>query len=158
MRVYLVQHGAAKTKEQDAERPLTDLGRDEVGRVSRAAGSLAIHIATIFHSGKTRARQTADIFARHLEPASGVAELAGLGPTDDPEIAYRILTQREESVMLVGHLPHLGRLASLLITGEPADDVIAFRNAGLVCLARTASQWTVQWVLTPELIIATGPS
>jgi phosphohistidine phosphatase len=148
MRVYLVQHGVARPKEEDPERPLTDNGRREVERMSEAAGSLGIQVSSIFHSGKTRARQTAEILAGHLNPGGGCMPVGGLGPTDDPETACRLVVQSRTPVMLVGHLPHLGRLASLLITGVSTTAVMTFHNAGLVCEGR----WTVDWALTPEIV------
>jgi phosphohistidine phosphatase len=151
MRVYLVQHGVARPKEEDPDRPLTDDGRREVEQVSQAAGSLGIEVSTIFHSGKARAQQTAEIFANHLNPDEGCVAVSGIGPTDDPETARLLVAQSKQPVMLVGHLPHLGRLASLLITGDPARAVLAFHNAGLVCLASTEGRWTVDWVLTPQI-------
>ena len=62
MRLYLMQHGKSKSKEEDPDRSLTDEGRSEVERVAaflaRTAPSESIPIR---HSGKTRARETAAI-------------------------------------------------------------------------------------------------
>ncbi|MDJ0848388.1 MAG: histidine phosphatase family protein [Myxococcota bacterium] len=61
MRVYLVQHGLAKSKDLDPARPLTDAGRDEAERVARAVAAAGVDPALILHSGKSRAEQTAEI-------------------------------------------------------------------------------------------------
>ncbi len=53
--------------------------------------------------------------------------------------------------MLVGHLPHLRRLASLLLVGDPEREIIRFRNGAIVCLVQGDGHWLLQWVLTPEL-------
>ncbi len=53
--------------------------------------------------------------------------------------------------MLVGHLPHLGRLASSLLVGEPEREIIRFRNSAIVCLVKSESGWLLQWILTPEM-------
>ncbi len=53
--------------------------------------------------------------------------------------------------MLVGHLPHLSRLASLLLTADPAREIIAFRMGGMVCLSEWEGQWRLHWILTPEI-------
>jgi phosphohistidine phosphatase len=66
MEVYLVQHGEAKPKEEDANRPLTSRGRREVSLVSSYVAGVGIRVVQIFHSGKLRARETAQIFAEHL--------------------------------------------------------------------------------------------
>jgi phosphohistidine phosphatase len=55
-----------------------------------------------------------------------------------------------EPLMLVGHLPHLRRLASLLLVGDPEREIIRFRNGAVVCLVTMEGRWLVQWVLTPE--------
>ena len=65
MRLFLVQHGEAKTEQEDPERPLTDRGASDVSRVARAATEARIVTAErIVHSGKTRARQTAETWVR----------------------------------------------------------------------------------------------
>lgn len=152
MVLYLVQHGEAKPEAEDPARPLTDRGRQEVTRVARAALRAGVAVAAIAHSGKRRARETAELLATELRPARGVREEPGLAPMDDPAIAQRAVEQATDPVMLVGHLPHLGRLASLLLLGDPAREIVAFRMGGIVCLAREEGRWRVRWVLTPELV------
>ena len=49
-----------------------------------------------------------------LVPLEGVLEQKGLGPLDDSQEAKRLTKQSEKLLMLVGHLPHLRRLASLM--------------------------------------------
>jgi len=154
MHLYLVQHGEAKAEKEDPARPLTDRGREEVRRVARHAMGLTLWIAEIHHSGKLRARQTAEILAEHLSPARGVREIEGLAPNDDPGKVRTELEAGEESLMLVGHLPHLGRLASSLLVGDPAREVIRFRTGAIVDLARLEGRWVLQWILTPEIALA----
>lgn len=151
MEVYLVQHGEAKPETEDPARPLTERGRQEVQRVGRHAAALGLYVAQICHSGKLRARQTAEILAEHLSPRRGVRELEGLAPTDDPVKARTAIEAAPEPLMLVGHLPHLSRLVSSLLVGDPRREIIQFRMGAIVCLARTEDGWVLQWVLTPEL-------
>jgi phosphohistidine phosphatase len=152
MQVYLVQHGMATSKEEDPARPLTPAGREEVERVARAAAAADVRPASILHSGKTRAQQTAEIFAAYLKPAQGVHAVEGLAPRDDPERIRERVDQADEPLMLVGHLPHLSRLAALLLAGAPEREIVAFRNAGVVCLERREGRFAVLWILTPELV------
>ena len=63
MRLYLVQHGEAKSEAEDPERSLTKRGEEETGKVSVAAKRLSIRPSKIHHSGKKRAEQTAGIIA-----------------------------------------------------------------------------------------------
>ncbi|MFQ6047560.1 MAG: histidine phosphatase family protein, partial [Gemmatimonadales bacterium] len=97
MRLYLMQHGEAKSKEENPDRPLTDGGRAEVEAVARLLSDrqLVPHVAA-FHSGKTRARETAEILARNVKTVRGVAEWEGLQPLDDPAFWARNLGEMEE--------------------------------------------------------------
>jgi phosphohistidine phosphatase len=58
--------------------------------------------------------------------------------------------------MLVGHLPFLSRLTSLLLVGDRTKEIIRFRNAGIICLIREEDQWLLGWVMTPDLVEAFG--
>jgi phosphohistidine phosphatase len=152
VQVYLVQHGLATSEEEDPARPLSAAGRAEVERVARAAAAAGVRPTSILHSGKTRAQQTAEIFAAHAKPAQGVRAVEGLGPRDDPQRVRERLERADAPLMLVGHLPHLARLAGLLLTGAPEREVVAFRNAGVVCLERREAGFALRWILTPELL------
>lgn len=151
-----MQHGEATSEETDPDRPLTDRGRDDVDRVARAVARLALPLDRILHSGKLRARQTAATVAARWTPRKGVEERAGLGPTDEPSEIRAAIEAADETVLLVGHLPHLDRLASLLVAGDPETGVVAFANGGLVRLAEEGGEWRVQWILVPELVRSGG--
>lgn len=149
--LYLVQHGESVPEAEDPARPLAERGRKEVERVARAAARLGLGVATIAHSGKLRAKQTAEILAAELKPAGGVLERPGLTPNDDPGGAARLAAEASEPTMIVGHLPHLSRLASLLLVGDPDREVVAFRMGAVVGLSRDAGKWKLRFVLTPEI-------
>ena len=150
MELYLVQHGEAASKDVDPARPLTARGRDEVERVAHAAHAAGIHVARVYHSGKRRAEQTAEMIAGAFGVASEA--LDGLAPNDDPAAVAGALDQLRMPAMLVGHLPHLSRLCGLLVTGDAATEIVRFRMGGIVCLGRDDSGgWRVSWMLTPEL-------
>ena len=152
MPVYLVQHGQAASEARDPARPLTEGGREEVGRMARYAARLGLGPAEIWHSEKLRALQTAEIFAEHLVPSPIFREQRGMSPGDDPVLVLPRLEAAADPVMLVGHLPHLSRLASLLLVGDSSRGIIQFRNAGIVCLARGEGGWRLDWALPPDLV------
>ncbi len=102
----------------------------------------------VLHSGKTRARQTAEIWCGLLDTDGEQAD--ALAPNDDPMIWVGRLTEEHNDLMLVGHLPHLSRLASLLLTDAADDPVIQFQQGGLVGLERTGTGWVVEVVLPPQ--------
>ncbi|HEX2242585.1 MAG TPA: phosphohistidine phosphatase SixA, partial [Gammaproteobacteria bacterium] len=118
MEFYLVRHGAAVSQAVNGQRPLTPEGRRDVERLGRAAEQRGIQPRQIFHSGLLRAQQTAEILSESLGSIAGVRELVGLRPDDDPVIAKAELETSTISLMLVGHLPHMSRLASFLVAGD----------------------------------------
>lgn len=152
MEVYLVQHGEAKPEAEDPQRSLTDKGRRDVSSMARHAAAIGMKASQIFHSGKLRAKQTAEIFAQRLSETPEAKETEGLSPLDDPQIARDLIEEAKEPLMIVGHLPHLSRLASSLIIGDPEREAIKFKMGGIVCLAKTERNWVANWILAPELI------
>ncbi|RLC93102.1 MAG: phosphohistidine phosphatase SixA [Chloroflexi bacterium] len=153
MEVYLVQHGEAKSEAEDPGRPLTDKGRSDVELVATRVGCLGLEVTRILHSGRLRARQTAELIADQVMPPCGVAEQEGLGPSDSPEKAKQLVLEAQEPLMIVGHLPHLSRLASSLVVGDPTKEVVGFTMGGVVCLRSVDGGWVVAWALVPGLII-----
>ena len=109
--LYVVRHGKAKPKDEDPERSLTQTGRDEVIKMAAWAASVGIRVDEIRHSGKTRARQTAELFAQRLGMPSPQST-TGLGPNDDVGPLADSLRDENRCIMLVGHLPFLERLAA----------------------------------------------
>jgi phosphohistidine phosphatase len=148
MRLYLVQHGQAKSETEDPERPLTDQGVDDVVRVARhAVETLELRPAWVLHSGKTRARQTAGLWADVLGVDAEAAD--AMAPNDDPTIWAERVGAETDDLMLVGHLPHLARLTGLLLTGTTERTLVRFQQGGLVALERTDTGWEVSVVLPP---------
>ena len=151
MRLYLVQHGEAETEEQDPERPLTDQGVADVRQVARLiAGGGDMSVGRIYHSGKRRARQSAEIWGGVLGVA--VEEADGLAPLDDPAVWAGRVGGVEEDVMLVGHMPHLGKLVGLLVAGDAERAIVAFRPGAVVGLERGPDGWSVVLALRPDVV------
>jgi phosphohistidine phosphatase len=157
MKLYLVQHGAAKSESEDPARPLTEEGRQTVERVAEFLAARSIRIDRVEHSDKLRARQTAEILAARLRPAEGPLQVAGLAPNDDVEPTRARLMEASGSLMLVGHLPHLGRLVSRLLGLDANRPMVQFQMGGVVHLERDAARtWIVRWVLPPDLVVPSG--
>lgn len=152
MHAYLIQHAEALPSEADPVRPLSEKGQAD----ARAMGEYLlrhthIYISGILHSGKERAAQTADLLAASFGITSRPA--TGLNPSDDPAVWARQLTTSSKDVMLVGHLPHLQRLAGLLLGNDAGLSLLHFRNGGVLCLERDdAHAWRIEWMLTPALL------
>lgn len=156
MNLLLAQHGQAKSKQEDADRPLTPQGAADADAMARWLQRAGCRIPEIRHSGKTRAEQTAARFAEGLVPSPRVQATSGLGPQDDVSALAEELSAREASVLIVGHLPFLTRLVGALVAGDPACQIVQFHYAGVVCLRREDDQWRVDWAMTPELAARTG--
>ena len=151
MALFLVQHGKSLPKEIDPEKGLSEEGKNEVEGVAVQAKEYGLMVSAIKHSGKKRARETAEIFAGFLAPRGGVEEMGGLAPLDD---VTRLDLKAAENLMLVGHLPFMEKLASYLITASSdRPPVIKFQNGGIVCLDRDAEadSWFIKWTLFPKL-------
>ena len=154
MKLYLVQHADAKSKKEDPSRPLSDRGWEHIRRVVKYAEKhLRIQVEEIIHSGKLRAKQTAEVLAEHLNPTRGMIDSEELEPLADPRIWKNRLAETAGNIMIVGHLPHLGKLTGLLLTGDESKEIVRFRMGGIICLERDeGSRWTIQWMITPETI------
>lgn len=148
MTIYLVQHGKNLPKDMDPDKGLSEEGKKEVRRVAAAAKEFDLNIGAVRHSGKKRARETAEIFESALGSREGVAEMSGLGPTDDVTTLAANLDQYDKT-MFVGHLPFMEKLVAYLIRGSAETPVLKFRNGGIVCLDREEGEWVIQWVIPP---------
>jgi phosphohistidine phosphatase len=150
MALYLVQHGKSLPKEQDPARGLSETGISEVEQMAADAARQKISVSQIIHSGKKRALQTAEIYARALQPGKGVMETDGLAPLDDVRLIAKAMNSGD-NLMAVGHLPFMERLVSYLVTGTIDQPVIKFRNGGIVCLDvdPAADSWVITWTMFP---------
>lgn len=154
MLIYLVQHADAKKEEEDPARPLSERGMKDIEKVASYVSQLGVKIHKIFHSNKLRAKQTAEVLTATLKPEKGMSEVDGLAPLDDPNIWATRLKDVPDDVMLVGHLPHLARLSSLLLCGNTDKNTVSFRMGGIVCLKMDeVGVWSLQWMLTPDIIV-----
>ena len=153
MKLYLVQHGKAVQEEVDPQRPLTEEGRQDTQKVAGFIKPLKISVDYLWHSGKKRAAQTAEILAEVVKYKSLTAH-TGLGPNDDVRVLKDELATTQQDIMIVGHLPFLNKLASLLLAGSESANIVAFTNSGIVCLTRyEKNQWQLDWAVIPELLV-----
>ncbi|KYK22055.1 hypothetical protein AYK24_02700 [Thermoplasmatales archaeon SG8-52-4] len=152
MNLLLVQHGQAKTKEEDPERSLSLVGAESAEKMAKWLYVSGVEVTEIYHSGKKRAEQTALIFAKYLSPQRGVKATSGLNPMDDVRHAADEVRKHPGPLMLVGHLPFMSRLTGLLVAGDPEVEPVRFKNAGVVCLGEYEGQWSVEWMVAASLL------
>jgi phosphohistidine phosphatase len=151
--IYLVRHGEAESELVEPTQPLRARGRADVSRVARHAARVKVDIAEIRHSTKLRATQTAEILAEHLHPSRGLCEVDYLAPNHDPGKAQDAADSAVEPLMFVGHLPHLARLASLLLAGDPNREIVRFRPGAIARLERTDRGWVLGWLIAPDIVL-----
>lgn len=153
MKVYLVRHGDAVSSEVDSQRPLSEQGRAEVRRIASFIEPLQISVEHIWHSGKLRAAQTAEILAGVVAAAKGCSARGDLGPNAGVSSIADELEAYDTDLMIVGHLPFLWNLTSLLVAGRETADVVAFSAGAFACLdRRDPGVWQINWMVTPELV------
>jgi len=153
MALYLVQHGKSLSKEQDPEQGLSQEGYADVKRIAAVAAGYGVRPAAIRHSGRKRARQTAEIFAEALRgEMSKVEPVSGIDPLDDVAAVANTL-RTGDNLMLVGHLPFMERLAGFLITGSAERLIFKFQNGGIVCVYKDPDTqwWFIKWTLSPRI-------
>jgi len=152
MALYLIQHGKSLPKDEDPEKGLSSEGIAETKRIAEVAKAYNVLVSGITHSGKTRARQTAEIFESILKPEQGIQESSGLNPLDDVT-AFADKIDSAANRMLVGHLPFMERMTSFLITGSIETPVFKFQNSGIVCLDKYPNTpfWVIKWSLMPNI-------
>jgi phosphohistidine phosphatase len=140
--VVLVRHGEALSEEEDPRRSLSAAGRDHVDTVSGLVAVFGLQLEEVRHSGKERARETAEIFAARIGVGPDrVRETGGLKPKDDVEAVAEEVEREGRPVALVGHLPFMGLLASRLLSGDPGLLKFRFGDAGCMILERVEEGW-----------------
>jgi phosphohistidine phosphatase len=100
--IWLLRHGDAADGSPDAERPLTDKGREQSRAAGAALKALGVEIDACMTSPKVRAADTARLACEQLGGVEPQLEpkLAG-GPFDAEALAAGL----GENVLLVGHDP-----------------------------------------------------
>ena len=141
----LIHHGRALAPDVEATQPLSGPGRAASQRLAVAVAARGVRPDVIWHSGKFRARQTAELFWRACGPHAIFTVARGLQPTDPPGIVQRQLESDDRSVLLVGHMPHLARLLRSL-RGEPSDSAACdFPLHGCVAVGGAEGAWREMW-------------
>src|SRR5436190_20786272 len=146
MHLYLVHHGDAVGPDIDTRRPLSPTGRMAVGRLAAQAAAKDASPSVVWHSGKLRAKQTAEGFWRECNALAELSATRDLQPDDPPEWIRDRLRGESRDVLIAGHFPHLPRLLTLLLTGRESAPV-PFPQHGVVALLTEddADSWNELW-------------
>jgi len=146
MQLILVHHADAVGPEVDPQRSLSMAGRFDVDRLAAAAAAKGVKPAVIWHSGKLRARQTAEAFLRRCNPLAEFKMVRGLRPDDPAEILRDVLRGEDRHLLVVGHMPHIAELLRLVAAGAQP-----FPLHGLVTLESRdgGASWEEMWRARP---------
>ncbi|MEW8506443.1 MAG: phosphohistidine phosphatase SixA [Candidatus Thiodiazotropha sp.] len=153
MKLYLVQHGEACSKDVDPDRPLTDQGRRDVDRLVAFLGQAGISADRVIHSGKLRALQTAERLSPVIAPGRVPEANGRINPNDDPKAFALFQEERGEVMLVVGHLPFMARLVSHLLIGDEEKPIVSYHPGSIICLEREKDMnWRLNWMIRPELL------
>jgi phosphohistidine phosphatase len=147
--IYLMRHADAVSDEVDSVRQLSPKGREQVARVCevlrRGGGFLP---SELWHSSLARSKETATLLAQGLGLKAPLVATAGLEPEDDPAGIAAVLDGEKRDISVVGHEPHLGVLASLLVFGPERPAIFyPFPKAGVMALSREGKRWRSEWII-----------
>ena len=145
MRVYLIHHGVAVGSEEDARRPLSAVGLAGAARVAAKSAALGAKPDVVWHSGKLRAKQTAQEFWRACNALAEFSASRDLQPDDSPQWMRDRLRGETRDIAIAGHFPHLPRLLALLATG--GEGGVEFPINGVVALVTDdeGETWRELW-------------
>ena len=155
MLLYIARHGLATPKDEHPDCPLSEIGRRDVSRIASFLARTRPAIKRIIHSGKTRAAQTALIYAETLGPGKIVEEAAeNLSPNDPTEPLVNAINNWKYDTMVVSHLPLVSNLLAQLVIGDNYQDVLDFQTGSVVCLKKLhgSKKWAIIWAINPELL------
>ena len=153
MKVYLVHHVDALSKEQDPARHISAKGIAQADRIGARLKALGAAPVRILHSDKQWTIDTAERIAVQLGLADKTAKTAYPINTDnpvDPFIAE--INASPGDIMMCGHVDYLLRSASKLVCGDEKRKVIEFKpgNGTTACLEGSGTSWMVTFLWRDE--------
>ena len=116
MDLILWRHAEAEPGEPDLGRRLTAKGVQQAERVGKWLDRHLPATTRVLASPADRAQQTAQALKRKFR----VAPELGPGASTEAVLAAASWPDSHEAVLIVGHQPTLGEVASLLVSGEEA--------------------------------------
>jgi phosphohistidine phosphatase len=141
--LFLVHHADAVDAIVDPQRPLSENGRSHAERLASRAQGRGVKPDVVWHSGKLRARQTAEFFWRACNPLAEFSASRNLQPGDPPDWIRADVEADPRTIMLVGHIPNIPRLLELLVRQTGIYN--PFPVHGIVALNREDKGWIEVW-------------
>ncbi len=150
MTLLLLHHAAAVDPRQDARRPLSAAGAAMAGRVAGELAAQGFLPEAIWHSGKLRAKQTAEALWLAGDHRAEIAAVRGLQPSDPPAWMADRLVGETRPIAVVGHMPHLPALLARL-TARSRTGQVGFPLHGGVGLVPDGTGWREVWRVSGAL-------
>ena len=139
----------------DSLRPLTEKGVEKMRLGAQGIVRLGINFDLIISSPYVRARQTAEIVAAALRPATYLElfpPLAADVPASETVTKVPLRIEGFSSVLIVGHEPQLSQIGSILLAGDLSLD-LRLKKGGmfkLTCETLIPGSATLDWWLMPK--------
>jgi phosphohistidine phosphatase len=161
--IYLLRHGIAGPPPPgmgDGDRRLTPEGERKLHRIAMGLKRLGIVPDAVLSSPLLRAQETAALVVAVLAPEVSVEIYPRLAPGHAPADVLSGLQRYRGAthLMLVGHQPDLGQLASHLLTGSSADVALDFKKGGAAAIAVASlpprAAGVLLWFMTPQQLRA----
>ena len=161
MLIYILRHGIAEEaapRGSDADRRLTENGRDKLEAVLKTARRAGVRPELILSSPLVRAVETAEMGRKILEVESPVHITPLLTPEGIPQNVWDEIRgfRKLDSVLLAGHEPLLSHLTAWLL-GAPSLQ-IHMTKAALVAVDLDTfgnhARGVLKWMITPKIIDA----
>lgn len=159
MDLFFLRHGKAFDRSPkfrpDSIRPLTPEGEEEMYKVARGIKRLDIEFDLVLTSPYARAARTAEIFHDIIQCGKPHTTESMVPDADPAEIVREIDEKypKAESIVVVGHEPHMSTLMSLLLSGR-TDISIDFKKAGFAkfCIdqLKPGKCACLKWLMTPK--------
>ena len=156
MKLYLVRHGKAEDQpDETGERPLSDRGRSDIAAQATFLKNAGITVSQVFHSGKLRAHQTAEIIAAEIAPDAPMEPMQYLTPMDGTDhLALSVENWADSNLdtMVSGHNPFMEAMAARLLCGNHKEGAVIVKTGTVMCFERYApGRWRMDWMVIPKL-------
>lgn len=157
-----MRHGQAgihiPVPSKDAERALTEQGKEEIAKIGKTLKSMKMEIDFIATSPLMRALETAEIVAKGLGKLKTLEQWEELKPEGNRRVFYQHLSKLKEdsTLIIVGHEPLLSSIIGDLIAGRPGGR-LGLKKGGaarvtIESLSPRASG-KLKWLLTPKQLV-----
>jgi phosphohistidine phosphatase len=157
MKVYLIHHADALSREQDPERHLSEKGREQCALIAARLKAAGVLPAKILHSDRQWTRETAECIAEGLGIGDRTAE-AGypIFTGDDLAPFLAEIDASDGDIMIAGHFDYLTRAVSKLVCGDENAGVAVFKpgNGTTMCLEKEDGGWALTYAWRVEHLAA----